>query len=164
VSGSIVVLMDYRSVSFSIFLPPSPFAPVCSSYLPAVGAGKHACTHSSFSIVIPPIFCCLRIGNTFPKRVLIRKKPSKTKKAEKLIDPTTPSTVVAACHQTRPPWPWLIDRSLQQIAVQQSSQVSSGPAPTTAHTKFQSARGDRVWIMALWTVCVCASSAATQQS
>ena len=65
---------------------PSPFTFVRSSHLPAVGAGEHTHAHPLFSvrsslvhvaIVIPPIFFySSRIGNPFPKRVLIRKKPS----------------------------------------------------------------------------------------
>ena len=84
---------------------PSPFTFVRSSHLPAVGAGKHTCAHIFFSsqisfrhvsIAIPPIFFCLsRIGNTFPKRVLIRKKPY----SAFTVQPTA-----AGCRPGAPAW------------------------------------------------------------
>ena len=86
---------DYRSVSLSIFLPPSPPSVLLTS-LRSARANTHALifffSQISFrpvSIAIPPIFFCLsRIGNTFPKRVLIRKKPACKKSAVSHAGPT----------------------------------------------------------------------------
>jgi hypothetical protein len=72
----------YRSVSFSLFLPPSPWFVLLTS-LRSAQANTHAFIFCLSQIFIRPrinshptlFFYLSRIGKSFPKRVLIRKKP-----------------------------------------------------------------------------------------